>query len=35
MLSEVEALNEAQLHERLKDNPDLLPVEELGLAGHF
>jgi hypothetical protein len=33
LLSEVEALNEAQLQERLKDSPDLLPVEELGLPG--
>jgi hypothetical protein len=33
MLSEVEALNERQLQERLKDSPDLLPIEELGLTG--
>lgn len=33
MLSEVEAVNEAQLQERLKESPDLLPVEELGLTG--
>jgi len=33
MMSEVEALNEEQLQERLKDSPDLLPVEELGLTG--
>lgn len=33
MLSEVEALSEGQLQERLKDSPDLLPLEELGLTG--
>src|SRR5262245_11370078 len=33
MLTEVDALNEGQLQERLKDSPDLLPVEELGLTG--
>lgn len=33
MLSEVEALNEEQLQQRLKDSPDLLPIEELGLTG--
>jgi hypothetical protein len=33
MLSEVEALNEQQLQQRLKDSPDLLPIEELGLTG--
>jgi hypothetical protein len=31
MLSEVDAENEAQLQERLKDSPGLLPVEEFGL----
>jgi hypothetical protein len=33
MLSEVDAENEAQLQERLKDSPSLLPVEEFGLPG--
>ncbi len=33
MLSEVEAVNEQQLQERLKDSPELLPAEELGLTG--
>jgi RecB family endonuclease NucS len=33
MLSEVEAVSEGQLQGRLKDSPDLLTVEELGLTG--
>src|ERR1700759_1446500 len=33
MLSEVEALYERQHEETMKDSPDLLPIEELGLAG--
>jgi hypothetical protein len=33
MLSEVEAVNEAQLQERLKNSPDLLPVDEMDLSG--
>jgi hypothetical protein len=31
MLSEVDAENEAQLQDRLKDSPSLLPLEEFGL----
>ena len=31
MLSEVDAENEAQLQDRLKDSPGLLPLEEFGL----
>lgn len=33
LLSEVEVQNEAQLQERLKDSPDLLPLDEFGLSG--
>jgi hypothetical protein len=32
MLTEVEAHNEEQLQQRLKDSPDLLPVDEFGLS---
>ena len=33
LLTEVLAENELQLQEQLKNNPDLLPVDEFGLAG--
>lgn len=33
MLVEVDAHDEAQLQEHMKDNPDLLPLEEFGLTG--
>jgi hypothetical protein len=33
ILDEVAAANEAQLQEKLKDHPELLPLEELGLGG--
>ena len=33
ILSEVPADNEEQLQELLKDNPDLIPVDEFGMTG--
>jgi hypothetical protein len=33
MLSEVEAQDEAQLQERLKNSPGVLPIDEFGLSG--
>lgn len=33
MLTEIFADDEAQLQEIVKDNPDLLPVVEFGMAG--
>jgi len=34
MLTEVEARNEEQLQQRLKNSPDLLPVDGFGLSDH-
>ena len=33
MLTEILAEDEAQLQELMKENPDLLPIEEFGMTG--